>query len=190
MATIQRTYGDRHRFAVSDREAYKAVRANYFDVKQGKRGVVMVKEKTAKQLREQLAAKQKAANELVNSAEPVFTITHTYASRAKAGAKLILAKGTKDLTTTKPTNTSGGPDALPATTDKANAPTFNDACNVLTLRHSYGHQRQRHAGRPRRVGQAATSLSQLWHHAGLWAVRAYSRNAHQGGGLQSANRCG
>ncbi|PUE27660.1 hypothetical protein B9Z39_07850 [Limnohabitans sp. JirII-29] len=180
---------------MSDREAYTAVRANYFDVKQGKRGVVMVNEKTAKLLREQLAAKQKAANELVNSAEPVFTITHTYASRTKAetGAKLIVAKGTysqvkahfkdvkkslsgdvlvtakgtKDLTTTKLANTSGGSDALPATTDKANDPTFNDACNVLTLRHSY-----------------ATKDN------AMRAARAYSRNAHQGGGLRNANRCG
>lgn len=165
VATIQRTEGDRHRFAVSDREAYTAVRANYFDVKLGKRGVVMVNEKTAKLLREQLAVKQKAANALANSTDPVFTITHTYASRAKAvaGAKLVLAKRTysqvkasykdvvrrvsgdvlvtdksiKDLTTAKLTSASGRPDALPATSDTANDPTFNDAGNTLTLRHSY-----------------------------------------------------
>ena len=165
VATIQRTEGDRHRFAVSDREAYAAVRANYFDVKQGKRGVVMVNEQSAKLLREQLANKQKAANALANSTDPVFTITHTYASRAKAvaGAKLVLAKRTysqvkaiykdalhrvsgevlvtnksiKDLNKMPLASTSGLPDALPATTDKANDPTFNDAGNVLTLRHSY-----------------------------------------------------
>lgn len=165
VATIQRTDGDRHRFAVSDREAYAAVRANYFDVKQGKRGVVMVNEKTAKLLREQLAAKQRAANAHANSTDPAFTILHVYASKAKAiaGAKhelakrvytqvkasyvdtkhkqkgqvLVTNKTVKTLSTEKLKSTSGLPDALPATTDTANDPTFNDAGNVLTLRHSY-----------------------------------------------------
>lgn len=96
--TITRQDGDRHRFAVADREAYTAVRATYFDIKQNKRGEVIVNGNTAEALRERVQATEQAANARINGTDPTppsFKIQHIYASKGKAikGAKDQLKKG-------------------------------------------------------------------------------------------------
>jgi phage protein D len=96
--TITRQDGDRHRFAVADREAYTAVRATYFDVKQSKRGEVIVNGNTAAALRDRVQAAEQAANAKINNANPAdnkHQIQHIYASKAKAikGAKDQFKKG-------------------------------------------------------------------------------------------------
>lgn len=160
VATITRKDGDHHRFAVADREAYTAVRATYFDVKRAQRGEVIVNGETAKALREKTVAAEQAANTSINHGALTWTIATPYANKANAikGAKAVLAKGqytavrvsydeskAKKRVHLEVTNTSTKVlSNANATTDlqaiaptTAPAPTFSDAGNVLSLRHTY-----------------------------------------------------
>lgn len=68
---IERASGDRHRFAIADRDNYTAVRAYYNDVRAGTKGEVLYNGKVAQ-------AEQQA------TASGVRHLSHTYASRANA----------------------------------------------------------------------------------------------------------
>lgn len=71
-ATITRTDGDRHRFAIAERETYTAVRANYHDTRAAQRGSVTVDAQGARH------------NVGTPSTESTKVLRHGYASRTNA----------------------------------------------------------------------------------------------------------
>lgn len=74
---ITRSVGDSHRFAVADRAAYTAVRANFNDPRRAERAFVQVGEETIHgTARDQATTDPSAGN--------VKTLRHTYANRANA----------------------------------------------------------------------------------------------------------
>lgn len=123
--TIDRKEGDRHRFAVADREAYTAVRAYYFDVRQALRGEVQVNDKKAKTIREKSTNNTTAEtpDPSVSDTGNTKTLRHTYSTKDKAlraahaewarlqrgvaTFSLTLAQGRPDLTPEQPANVSG-----------------------------------------------------------------------------------
>lgn len=116
--SITRQDGDRHRFAVADREAYTAVRAFYFDVRQAKRGEVQVNDQAAKTLRERPTKptdNQDPPDPSVSDTGNTKTLRHTYATkdsalRAAHAAWARLQRGVATLTFTL---AEGRPDLMP-----------------------------------------------------------------------------
>lgn len=127
--TIDRKEGDRHRFAVADREAYTAVRAYYFDVRKAMRGEVQVNDKTAKTIREQSTATTatpatpETPDPSVSDTGNTKSLRHTYANkdnalraahaewarlqRGVATFSLTLAEGRPELTPELPASVTG-----------------------------------------------------------------------------------
>lgn len=116
--TIDRKEGDRHRFAVADREAYTAVRAFYFDVRQALRGEVLVNEQKAQTIREQSTATRAttdAPDPSVSDTGNIKTLRHTYATRTNAlrAVHAEMARLQRGLATFSLTLAEGRPELMP-----------------------------------------------------------------------------
>jgi phage protein D len=122
---IQRKSGDRHRFAVADRNAYTAVKAIWHDVQKAKRGEVVVDANTKferratvtklgrKSKRTKLTAVQKKGIE--PSAGNVLTLRHVYATEHTAlqGAKAAWEKIQRGVAEFSITLAEGRPEMFP-----------------------------------------------------------------------------
>jgi uncharacterized protein len=116
--TIDRKEGDRHRFAVADREAYTAVRAYYFDVRKALRGEVQVNSKAAQTIRE----KRTTTTDTPETPDPSISDTgntkslrHTYANKDNAlrAAHAEWARLQRGVATFSLTLAEGRPDLMP-----------------------------------------------------------------------------
>lgn len=117
-ATIDRKEGDRHRFAVADREAYTAVRAFYFDVRQALRGEVLVNEKKAQTIREQSTDTRPttdAPDPSLSDTGNTKTLRHTYATKITAlrAVHAEWARLQRGLATFSLTLAEGRPELMP-----------------------------------------------------------------------------
>jgi phage protein D len=116
--SITRQDGDRHRFAVADREAYTAVRAYYFDLRQAKRGEVLVNDKAAQSLREKPAKasdNQEPPDPSVSDTGNIKALRHTYATKDNAmrAAQAAWARLQRGVATLSITLAEGRPDLMP-----------------------------------------------------------------------------
>lgn len=116
--SITRQDGDRHRFAVADREAYTAVRAFYFDVRQAQRGEVLVNDQAAKTLREQPAKptdNPDPPDPSVSDTGNTKTLRHTYATKdsAQRAAHAAWARLQRGVATLTFTLAEGRPELMP-----------------------------------------------------------------------------
>jgi phage protein D len=116
--TIDRNEGDRHRFAVADREAYTAVRAFYFNVREAPRSRlgVQVNDKAAKTIREQSATTTPdTPDPSVSDTGNTKTLRHTYASKDNAlrAAHAEWARLQRGVATFSLTLAEGRPELMP-----------------------------------------------------------------------------
>ena len=105
--SITRAVGDKHRFAIADRESYETVEASYYDAKGGAKKTVTVYLKKE--------GEKKKKNKVNADGKGKKTLRHVYASRGNAqrAAKSALDKAKRGASTFSISLALGRPDIIP-----------------------------------------------------------------------------